>query len=73
MYKAMFDSRNFSFEAYGETEEVAIASLKVGLTNHAKQYRIEPDWWEVYSGDIFAIEIECGSCYRDNGEKIPQY
>jgi hypothetical protein len=73
MFKALFDSRNFSFEAYGETEKVAIASLKVGLTNHAKQYDIEPDWWKQYEGDIFTVEIALGSCYRDNGEKIPQY
>ena len=73
MFKALFDSRNFSFEAYGETEKVAIDSLKVGLTNHAKQYDIECDWWHKYDGDFYTIEIHCGSCYRDNGEKIPQY
>jgi hypothetical protein len=72
MYKAMFDSRNFSFEAYGETEQVAINSLKLGLVRHAKQYDIEPDWWEIYGGDIFTTEIHCGSCYRDN-ELIKQY
>jgi hypothetical protein len=73
MHKAIFNSHRFSFEAYGETEKVAIASLKVGLTNHAKQYDIELDWWHKYQDDFYTIEIQCGSCYRDNGEKIPQY
>lgn len=72
MYKANFESSRFSFEAYGETEKVAIASLKLGLVRHAKQYGIEPDWWVKYEGDINTIEIECGSCYRDY-EKIGQY
>ena len=72
MYKALFQSTHFSFEAYGETKAVAIASLKLGLTRHAKQYEIEPDWWSDCEGDIYTVEIELGSCYRDN-DKIPQY
>jgi hypothetical protein len=72
MYKSLFQSTHFSFEAYGETEKVAIASLKLGLTNHAKQYQIEPDWWHECEGDIYTVEISLGSCYRDN-DKIPQY
>lgn len=72
MYKSLFQSTHFSFEAYGETEKVAIASLKLGLTNHAKQYGIESDWWHECEGDIYTVEIHCGSCYRDN-DIIPQY
>lgn len=72
MYKAIYDSRNFTFEAYGETEKVAIASMKVGLRNHAKQYGIELDWFEPYIGDIYTVEFALGSCYRDS-EKINQY
>lgn len=72
MYKATFESFRFSFEAYGETEKVAIASLKLGLNRHAKQYGIESDWWHEYQGDINTMEIECGSCYRDY-DKIEQY
>tara|TARA_R110000868_G_scaffold395036_1_gene666562 strand:+ start:2342 stop:2584 length:243 start_codon:yes stop_codon:yes gene_type:complete len=70
-YKAMFDSRNFQFEAYGENETLAKEHLKKGLNNHAKQYQIPNDWWHEYSGDIYTVEIEIGrpdfnSCYRDN-------
>jgi hypothetical protein len=71
IYKAIFDSRNFSFEAYGETETLAIEHLKRGLNNHAKQYGLEKNWWHEYGGDICAYEIKIGtpafnSCYRDN-------
>ena len=70
-YKAMFDSRNFQFEAYGENETLAREHLKKGLRNHAKQYQIQNDWWHEYGGDIYVIEIQIGSpsfnsCYRDN-------
>ena len=70
-YKAMFDSRNFQFEAYGKNETLAREHLKKGLRNHAKQYQIPNDWWHEYGGDIYVIEIEIGrpdfnSCYRDN-------
>jgi hypothetical protein len=70
-YKAMFDSRNFQFEAYGENETLAKEHLKKCLNNHAKQYQIPNDWWHEYGGDIYVIEIEIGrpdfnSCYRDN-------
>ena len=71
MYKAMYDSRNFSFEAYHDNEILAIEHLKLGLNNHAKQYNIESDWWHEYAGDIYTVEIHLGtpsfnSCYRDN-------
>ena len=70
-YKAMFDSRNFQFEAYGENETLAREHLKKGLNNHAKQYQIPNDWWHEYGGDIYVVEIEIGrpdfnSCYREN-------
>jgi hypothetical protein len=70
-YKAMFDSRNFQFEAYGENETLAKEHLKKGLNNHAKQYQIPNDWWHEYGGDIYVIEIQIGSpsfnsCYREN-------
>jgi len=70
-YKAILDSWNFQFEAYGENETLAKEHLKKGLNNHAKQYQIPNDWWHEYSGDIYTVEIEIGrpdfnSCYRDN-------
>lgn len=71
MYKAIFDSWNFQFEAYAGTEALAREHLKLGLANHAKQYGLEKDWWHDYQGDIYTIEIKLGtpsfnSCYRDN-------
>ena len=71
MYKAKLDSWNFTFEAYHDNEILAKEHLKLGLSNHAKQYNLEPDWWHEYLGDIYTVEIKLGtpsfnSCYRDN-------
>jgi hypothetical protein len=71
LYKAIFDSWNFQFEAYAENETLAREHLKLGLNNHAKQYQLPNDWWHEYGGDIYVVEIEIGrpdfnSCYRDN-------
>ena len=65
-YKARFESWRFDFTAYGPTQAEAIATLKKGLTHHAKQYDIEADWWHDYECDIYAIEVGFGGCYRDN-------
>lgn len=67
MYKATFDS----FEAYGETETVALAVLKLGLHRHAKQYNLDADWWHEYADEIHTSEFHCGSCYQDQ-KSIPQ-
>ena len=71
LYKAIFDSWNFQFEAYAENETLAKEHLKKGLKNHAKQYGLLNNWWHEYQGDIYVIQIEIGSpsfnsCYRDN-------
>jgi|TARA_R110000868_G_scaffold375720_1_gene640399 hypothetical protein len=65
-YQAKFDSWRFSFEAFGKTEKESIETLKKGLENHAIAYNISPDWWCDYEGDIYAIEVGFGGCYRDN-------
>jgi len=72
MFKASFKAVNYSFEAYGETEDVAIASLKLGLRNHAKENDFDSEWWQIYKHKFSTAEISLGSCYRDN-EQIPQY
>ena len=71
LYKAIFDSWNFQFEAYAENETLAKEHLKKGLKNHAKQYGLLNNWWHEYQGDIYVIQIQIGSpslnsCYRDN-------
>jgi hypothetical protein len=65
-YRAAFQSQRFDFTAYGQTESDAVAALKKGLDQHAKDYAIDPDWWHECAGDIYAIEVGFGGCYRDN-------
>ena len=65
-YKAQFESQNFTFTAYGQTEAKAIEALKNGLRQHAKDYAIDLNWWRRYEGDMYAIEVGLDGCYRDN-------
>ena len=66
IFKAFYDSRNFSFEAYGKTQAIAKATLLEGLQKHSKQYDLDADWY-LYDGedDIYFQEIELNVTYRD--------
>jgi len=64
MIKASYQSANFYFEAYGITTNHALNALKRGLSNHAKQYGIEDNWW--FENDIVIRYIEMNKAYRDN-------
>jgi hypothetical protein len=70
IWRAAYDSRHFSFEAYAFTKEAAINELITGLRLHARQYDLEPDWWEdqrVAAEDQFDVrEYELGVAYRDH-------
>lgn len=63
MWVAKYESTNFSFEAYGETELKARKALISGLKRHAEQYNCEPDWY--CREDIWAYEVTAGSVLRD--------
>lgn len=63
MWRAIYESTNFSFEAYGWTEKEARLVLLSGLTTHAKQYDCAPDWF--FPEDIHAYQIETLIPYRD--------
>ena len=64
IYRASYESRNFSFEAYGKTESDARAALMIGLLRHMDQYNLEPDWY--YKDDIFVVEYQLNTPYRDH-------
>lgn len=66
IYKAYYDSRNFSFEAFAATRAEAHAILLAGLKKHADQYKCEPDWFMFGDADgIEVVEYEVGKAYRD--------
>lgn len=66
IYRAYYDSRNFSFEAYSGTEAQARAKCLEALQTHTKQYDLEPDWFMF--GDVDGIECDTyqlDTPYRD--------
>jgi hypothetical protein len=64
IYYATAESRNFSFQAIGATYNEAIGTLHKGLKAHAKQYNLEPKWFEQWA-DIRVEELENGITYKD--------
>lgn len=63
IYRANYDSRNFSFEAYGKTSAAAYAALLAALLRHMDQYNLDADW---YCKDDIAVQaFELNTPYRD--------
>jgi len=66
IYHASYESRNFTFDAFGTTAAGAREALLTGLRTHAIQYNTdEKHWW--YDDDIFVVERVIGACYRNHG------
>ena len=66
IYRARYETRNFSFESFGSTPDQAIAAMHIGLETHAKQYGLAVNWWEKYQNDLSVHDFVIGECYRDN-------
>ena len=75
-YMAKFESRSFTFEAFGHTEAEALKLLRAAFERHAEQYsegrperkREISDYFKKFKDDISVIPLVVGG-YRD-GEKI---
>lgn len=65
---AELPTRNFTFEALGDSQVAALESLKAGLAVHAAQYKLAPDWFD--EEDIVFRDFTVGVCQRD-GEPLP--
>ena len=63
IYKAFYDSRNFSFEAYSQSKSSARFHLLTGLRRHTEQYNLEPNWFN--EDGIEYREYEMDTPYRD--------
>jgi hypothetical protein len=63
IYRANYESRNFSFEAYGKTEKDARGALMTALVHHTHQYNLEADWY--CNDDISVVEYQLNTPYRD--------
>jgi hypothetical protein len=69
IYRAYYDSRNFSFEAYSKSEKTARSRCLEALQLHTKQLSLEPDWFMF--GDADGIECdsyELDTPYRDRSK-----
>jgi hypothetical protein len=56
IYRAYYDSRNFSFEAFSKTENSARYHCKQALLKHGEQCNLDPNWFMI--GDSDAIECD---------------
>ena len=67
MWIATYETRHFSSEAYGATEDEARSALTAGLKAHAAEYGATADWLEeALSAEEWECRlVEAGRCYRD--------
>jgi hypothetical protein len=66
IYRAYYDSRNFSFEAYSKNDDTAIETVLEALRIHTEQCDLEPNWFMF--GDQHGIEVDeykLNTPYRD--------
>ena len=69
IYRAYYESRKFTFEAYSQDESIAKFNVLVGLRKHTKQYKCEPDWFMIGDSDGIEVdEYELNTCYRDRSK-----
>ena len=72
LWVASLETQNFSFSAYGMTEDEALFALKQGLVTHGDQCNLEPDWGDIYDDAIYVREATLGHAYRE-GSHQPIY
>ena len=69
IYRAYYDSRNFSFEAYSQSKSSARFHLLIGLHKHADQYNLDSNWFMIGESDGIEIdEYTMDAPYRDRDE-----
>jgi hypothetical protein len=69
IYRAYYDSRNFSFEAYSKSEKTARAKCLEALHLHTKDYDLDHDWFMFGDADgIECDEYQLDTPYRDRSE-----
>lgn len=59
------ETRNFSFDSFGATEELARDSARKGWAEHCRQTGADLDYIEDELEDARVLEIHTGSCVRD--------
>jgi hypothetical protein len=64
---AQFESRSFSFAAYGRNEDEARVAFNRGVDEHRRQFgaRVDPAWVAEAKAEIEFKTVSFGVCYRD--------
>jgi hypothetical protein len=75
MIWAQLETRNFTFDAFGKTREEARNVLETACFAHAKQYRVDAQYFlDLINDDDGAnvrwTEFEVGRAYRDSQEIV---
>ena len=66
IYRAYYDSRNFSFEAYSKSKKIAHTKCLEALKLHTEQCDLEPDWFMFSDCDGIEVDdYELDTPYRD--------
>jgi len=69
LWHAHVETRHWDFDAYGETEALALQTLKEGWLTHCTQTHATMTWDELRD-DVCVNEIHTGQCYRDGEELL---
>ena len=62
---ASFESRNFSFEAYGRNEGEAREAFAKGLAEHKRQCGVDDGWVAEVLEELEVRRVVLGVLYRD--------
>lgn len=65
LWRATFETANWTFEAFGYSRNQAWHALKKGWEQHVKQTEAAPGFLEQYAEDV-AYDVIRPSCLRDN-------
>lgn len=72
MHLATYETRHFTFEGSGDSEQAAFEALERGLRVHGAQCGLPDQWWlETYSGGDWKADccqlrtLSHGAAYRD--------
>ena len=65
IFVADFETRNFTFQAFGDTPETAVAALIETWKDHCRRRQANADLPLEYRGDIMVREVFLGKGYTD--------
>lgn len=69
IFRAYYDSRNFSFEAYSKSEAKAREKCLKALHKHTEDYDLDHDWFMFDDCDgIECDDYELDTPYRDRSK-----